>query len=80
MLRGANLALQQKATVVHLKTGSACVHHVLLKRCLKKMRVLSKAASETLIRRRLDTLRELTVEYGLTIDVGLLRSHDNQAD
>ena len=40
----------------------------------------TKAASEMPIRRRLSALHELAAEYGLTIDVALVKSHANRAD
>lgn len=73
MLRGINVALQWKATVVQMKSAY-------ITGCTGKTRVRTKAASEMLIRLRLGTLEELAAEYGLTIDVGLVRSHANQTE
>ena len=50
MLRGINLALQWKATVLHLKTDSACVHRWVSDALSGKARIHTKAASEMLIR------------------------------
>ena len=80
VLRGVNLALQWKARVIHLRTDSACVQRWILDTLSGKTRIRTKAASEMLIRRRLSTLHELAAEYGLTIDVVLVRSHANRAD
>ena len=64
VLRGINLA-----SVIHLRTDSACVHRWISYTLSRKARVRTKAASEMLIRRRLSTLQELAAEYRLTIDV-----------
>ena len=45
-----------------------------------KARVRTRAASEMLIRRRLDALANLVKEYGLSVDVALVRSELNRAD
>ena len=45
-----------------------------------KVRVRTRAASEMLIRCRLDALASLVKEYGLSVDVALVRSEHNQAD
>ena len=68
MLRRINLALQWKATGLHLKTDSAYVHQW-----------VTDALSEMLIRRRLSTINELVVEYELTVDVELVRFQANRA-
>ena len=80
MLRGINLTLQWKATVLHLITDSACVHRWVSDVLSGKARIRTKAASEMLIRRRLSTIKELVVGYELTVDVELVRSQANRAD
>ena len=80
VLRGINLALHWKASVIHLRTDSACVHRWISDTLSGKARVRTKAASEMLIRRRLSTLQELAAEYRLTIDVALVKSQVNRAD
>ena len=45
-----------------------------------KARIHTITASEMLIRQQLNTIKELVVEYELTIDVELIRSQANQAD
>ena len=75
MLRGINLALHWKASMIHLRTDSACVHRSISDTLSGKARVRTKAALEMLIRRRLSTLQELATEYRLTIDVALIKSH-----
>ena len=79
MLKGINLALQWKATVLHLKTDSACVHQWVTDALSGKAWIRTKA-SEMLIRRQLSTLKELVVEYELTVNVEFVRSQVNQAD
>ena len=66
VLRGINLALHLKASVIHLRTDSACVHRWISDTLSGKARVQTKAASEMLIRWRLSTLQELAAEYRLT--------------
>ena len=80
VLRSINLALHWKASVIHLRSDSACVHQWISDTLSGKARVRSKTASEMLIIRRLSTLHELVAEYGLTINVALVKSHANQAD
>ena len=80
MLRGINLALQWKATGLNLKTDFACVHRWVSDALSRKARIRTKAALERLIRRRLSTIKELVVEYKLTVDMELVRSQANRAD
>ena len=58
--------------MLHLKTNSACVHRWVTEALSEKARICSKAASEMLIGRRLSTIKELVVEYELTVDVELV--------
>ena len=69
VLRGINLALHWKASAIHLRTDSACVHRWISDTLSGKARVRTKVALEMLIRRQLSTLQELAAEYRLTIDV-----------
>ena len=59
VLRGVNLVLHWRASVIHLRTDSACMHRWISDTLFGKARVRTKAASEMLIRRRLSTLHEL---------------------
>ena len=77
VLRGVNLALHWRASVIHLWTDLACVHQWIFDTLSGKARVRTKAVSEMLKRCRLRTLHELAVEKGLTIDVALVKSHAN---
>ena len=66
--------------MIHQQTDSACVHRWISDTLSGKARVQTKAASEMLIRQRMSMLHELVVEYGLMIDVALVKSHANRAD
>ena len=79
-LKGVNLALQWEATVLHLVTDSACVHCWISDTLTGKARVNTRAAGKMLVRQRLGTLRSLAKEYGLTIDVKLVKSCQNRSD
>ena len=76
VLRGINLVLHWKASVIHLRTDSAYVPQWISDTLSGKARVRTKAASEMLIRQ----LQELAAEYRLTIDVALVKSHVNRTD
>ena len=80
VIKGVNLALQWGVKTAHLKTDSMCVYHWVSDTLSGKARVRTKAANEMLIRRRLETLKKLVTEYGLTIDVSLVPSESNLAD
>ena len=80
VLRGINLALHWKASVIHLQIDSACVHQWISDTLFGKARVRTKAESEMLIRQRLSMLQELAAEYRLTIDMALVKSQVNRAD
>ena len=58
------MALMWKATILHIHTDSACVHKWVTDTLTGKARVRTRAASEILIRRRLDALATLVKEYG----------------
>ena len=59
IIKGINLAILWKTTTMHLFTDSACVHKWISDTLTGKARVRTKAASEMLIRRRLDTIIKL---------------------
>ena len=80
VLRGINLALHWKVSVIHLWMDLACMHQKISDTLSGKARVRTKVSLEMLIRQRLSTLHELAAEYGLTIYVALVKSHANQAD
>ena len=70
VLKGINMAQMWEATILHIHTDSACMY--------KWVTVCTRAASEMLIRHRLDALASLVKEYGLSVDV--VRSEHNRAD
>ena len=80
IIKGINLAIPWKTTTVHLFTDSACVHKWILDTLTGKTRVRTKAASEMLIRWRLDTIIKLVKEYALLMNVSLVKSSQNKAD
>ena len=79
-LKGINLALQWEATVLYVVTDSACVHQWISDTLTGRVCVNTRAAGEMLVRRRLGTLRSMAKEYGLTIDVKLVKSCQNCTD
>ena len=79
-LKGINLALPWKCKVMHLKTYSVSVYYWLEDTLTGKTRVRTKATSAMLLRRRLETIKSLVEEYGLSMDVALIPSIQNLAD
>ena len=77
VLKGINMALMWEATILHIHTDSVCAHKWVTDTLTGKARVRTRAASEMRIRRRLDTLATLVKEYGLSMDVALVRSEHN---
>ena len=67
-----------EVTILHLHT--VCVHKWITDTLMGKARVRTRAASEMLIRRRLDALASQDKEYGLSVDAVLVRSEHNRAD
>ena len=63
-----------------IHTDSLCVYHWISDTLTGKARVRTKAASEMLIRRRLETIRKLVMEYNLSVDAVLVTSNCNLAD
>ena len=80
VLRGINLALQRKASVIHLQTNLACVHHWISDTLTGNTRERTREVSKMLIRHLLTNFWELASEYGLVINVAFVKSHANQAD
>ena len=74
------MAILWKTTTLNLFTDSACVHKWISDTLAGKARVRTKAASEVLIRRRLDTIIKLVKEYVLSMNVSLVKSSQNKAD
>ena len=63
-----------------MRTYSLTVYHWILNALSGKVRLKNKASSEMLIRRRVDTIKALVDEYGLALDIKLVRSEYNRAD
>ena len=78
--KGIDLPLQWKCKVMHLKTDSVSGYHWLVDTLTGKTRVHTKATSEMLLRRQLETIKSLAEEYGLSMDVTLIPSIQNLAD
>ena len=75
VLKGINLALQWQCKLLRVKTDSVCVHHWVSDTLTRRTWVHTKAATEMLIRRQLNTLKKLMKEYELTVDVVLSKLH-----
>ena len=71
---------QQKAKRVHMQTDLLCVSHWILEPLTGKARIQTKAASEMLIRRRLDMIKKIVAEYGLSVEITLVALECNFAD
>ena len=75
-----NAALEWKLKKLHVRTDSLAVYHWISNALSGKVRLKTKASSEMLIRRRVDTIKALVDEYGLILDIELVRSECNRAD
>ena len=80
VIKGVNAALAWKLKTLHVRTYSLTVYHWILNALREKVRLKTKASSEMLNRRRVDTIKALVDEYGLTLDIKLVRSECNRAD
>ena len=80
VLKGINLALQWQCKVLHVKTDSVCEHQWVSDTLTGRTRVRTKAATEMLFRRQLNTFKKLVGEYELTVDGVLVPSNKNMAD
>ena len=80
VIKGVNAALAWKLKKLHLRTDSLAVYHWISNALSGKVRLKTKASSEMLIRRRVDTIKALVDEYGLILDIELVRSECNRAD
>ena len=80
VMKGVNLALQWKVRKLRIHTDSLCIYHWISDTLTGKARVRTKAASEMLIRLRLETIRKLVMEYNLSVEVVLVTSNCNLAD
>ena len=80
LVRGINLAVSWKMKRLTLKTDSKSVYHWVSDALSGKARLKTKAASEMLIRRRLETVKTIISEYSLQVKIELVPSADNRAD
>ena len=80
VLKGLNLAVVWKMKEIRLLTDSRAVFHWLSDALTGKARLKTKAASDLLIRRRLQLITSVADEYGLKIVVTLVPSENNKAD
>ena len=80
VMKGINLVLQWKVRKLDKHTDLLCVYHWISDTLTGKARVCTKATSEMLIRRSLETIRKLVMEYNLSVDAVLVTSNCNLAD
>ena len=80
VIKGVNAALAWKLKKLHVRTDSLAVYHWISNALSGKVRLKTEASSEMLIRRRVDTIEALVDEYGLILDIELVRSECNRAD
>ncbi|KAK4294952.1 hypothetical protein Pmani_032459 [Petrolisthes manimaculis] len=79
-IKGLNLVISWKFKKLILKTDSLTVYHWLDDALSGRSRVKTKAASEMLIRRRLETFTAIVNEYSLCLEIQLVPSASNRAD
>ena len=79
-IRGVNLAVAWNMRMIELRMDLATVHRWVDDALTGRARLRTKAHGEMLIRRRVDTIRQLAAELGLSLSVVLVRSADNRAD
>ena len=80
VIKEVNSSLAWKLKKLHVRTDSLTVYHWILNALSGKVRLKTKASSEMLIRRRVDTIKALVDEYGLTLDIEVVRSECNRDD
>ncbi|KAK4312976.1 hypothetical protein Pmani_015641 [Petrolisthes manimaculis] len=80
VVKGLNLAISWKMKKLTLMTDSQTVCHWIADTLSGKARVKTKAASEMLIRRRLETVKTIVAEYCLNLSVKYVPSAENKAD
>ena len=79
-MKGVNTALAWQLKKLHVQTDSLTVYHWILNALSGKVRLKTKASSEMLIRRRVDTIKALADEHSLVLNIELVRSECNRAD
>lgn len=80
LIKGLNLAVCWGMKELHLKTDSLTVYHWISDALSGKARLKTRASSEMLIRRRVNTVKAVVSEYELNVDIALVPSHANLAD
>ena len=80
VVKGLNLTLAWVFERIVRYTDSATVHRWISDGLTGKARLRTKAASEMLIRRRVELVTSLVKEYGLQLSVVLVPSEQNKAD
>ena len=80
VIRGLNVALSWNMKRIRLKTDSSTVYRWLTDALTGKARLKTKAASEMLIRRRLEVITQLREEYKVELSLELVPSKCNLAD
>ena len=80
VIKGVNAALAWKLKTLHVRIDSLTVYHWILNALSGIARLITRASSEMLIRRRVDMIKALVDEYGLALDIKLVRSECNRAD
>uniref|UniRef100_A0A5S6Q4C2 Uncharacterized protein n=1 Tax=Trichuris muris TaxID=70415 RepID=A0A5S6Q4C2_TRIMR len=80
VIKGLNFAISWGMKNIELMTDSTTVHRWVSDGLSGKARLKTKAASEMLIRRRVDIVLSLVNEYNLELVVTLVNSASNKAD
>ena len=80
VIKGVNAALAWKLKKLYLRTDYLTVYHWIPDALSGKACLKTKASTEMLIRRRINTVKALVDEYGLSLDIELVRSECNRAD
>lgn len=79
-IKGLNLAVSWNMKKLALMTDSRTVYHWLQDTLSGKARLKTKACSEMLIRRRLETFKAVTEEFNLRLEIKFVSSIMNRAD
>ncbi len=80
VIKGINTAVSWGITEIDVKTDSSTVYNWLRSLIVGDKRIKIRGLSETLVRRRLNLLRDLQNECNLRLNVLLVRSCENKAD
>lgn len=77
MLHGIDLADAWKAKKVVLMTDSKTLHHWMMDAVSRKSRLKTKATSEMLIRRCLQTIKDVISQCGQSLEIRFITSSEN---